>query len=219
LGQLPEEVQAALLRLGVRRRFRRGGVIIRENHRSTDVFVILSGVVRVVNHTLTGAQAVIAIRAAGDLVGEFAALDGGPRTSTVIAARPTEVLAISGPGFRRFVAENPVFGRAVERSVVAKLRTATRLRVEIGQAPIVTRVARVIEHLADLYGQPVRGGVLLDIPLPQRDLASLVAASERGVGRAYQELRSVGAITVYHSKDLVRDRALVHHNAEPTTGA
>jgi CRP-like cAMP-binding protein len=219
LGQLPEDLLAEFLRLGSQRRFGRGEVIIRENDRSTEVYIILSGFVRVVNHTVSGDQAVIAIRTAGDLVGEFAALDGKPRISTVIAASPTLARVVDGPRFRAFAAEHPAFSRAVGGAVVAKLRTATRLRVETGRALILTRVARVLEHLADAYGRQVSEGVLVDIPLPQRDLASLVAASEKGVGRAYRTLKCDGAIQVTHKKVLLLDRALVHHYADGGSGA
>jgi CRP-like cAMP-binding protein len=213
MGDLPEDLRAQFLRLGNHRAFARGDVIIAENDRGTEVYVIISGFVRVVNHTATGEQAMIAIRTSGDVVGELAALDGKPRTSTAIAASPTTVRVIDGPTFRAFTGRNPAVADAVARSVVAKLRSATRYRTETGKASVLTRVARVLEHLADSYGRTVSHGVLLDIPLPQQDLASLVATSPKGVARAYKELRDAGAITASYRQVVVLDLDLLQRYA------
>ncbi len=213
LGDLSDEVRAGLLRLGGPRTFARGAVIIAENDRGIEVYVIISGFVRVVNHTSSGEQAMIAIRTRGDVIGELAALDGKPRTSTALAASATKTRVIDGLAFRNFLAEHPVAADAVSRTVVAKLRTATRYRTETGKASVLTRVARVIEHLADSYGRPITGGVLIDVPLPQSDLAALAASSTKGITRAYRTLRDEGAIEVTYRRVLVRDPALLQRFA------
>lgn len=209
VGEMSDDLREQFLSLGSRRTFARGDVLIAEDDRTTDVFVIISGFVRVVNHTASGERAIMAIRTRGDVVGEFAALDGKPRTSSGIAACRTVVHVVDAPLFRAFAASNPSVGAAVSRSVIAKLRTATRYRVETGQASVLTRVARVLEHLAESYGRRVSRGVLLDIPLPQQDLAALVATSATGVARAYRDLRRAGAIEVAYRQVLVTDLAVL----------
>jgi CRP/FNR family cyclic AMP-dependent transcriptional regulator len=213
IADLPAALREEFLRLGGPRQFQRGEVIIGEDAHTTEVYVILNGFVRVLNHTYAGDQAMIAIRTRGDLVGELAALDGKPRTSTVVAASTTLVRVIDAPLLRKYSVDHSPVGDAIARSVVAKLRTATRYRVETGQASVLTRVARVLEHLADGYGSAVSAGVLIDVPLPQRDLASLVGASEKGVYRAYDELRRSGVIEVAYRRVTVRDPALLHRYA------
>jgi CRP-like cAMP-binding protein len=214
IGELPEDVRDELLRLGARRRFARGEVIMSEDGRSTEVYIILTGFVRVLNHTHTGEETMIAIRTVGDVVGELAALDGRPRTSTAVAASPTLTRVVDGPLFRSFAARVPAFGTAVARSVVAKLRTATRYRVETGQASVLTRVARVLTHLTEAYGRPISSGLLVDVPLPQTDLASLAMASERSVRRAYQRLRDAGAVDLHYRQVVVRDTASLRRFAD-----
>jgi CRP-like cAMP-binding protein len=216
MADLPDDLRAELLRLGAARTFARDDIIIAENDNRTEVYVIISGFVRVVNHTTTGAQAMIAIRTRGDVIGELAALDRRPRTSTAIAASPTAARMLDGLTFRTFLARHAEASEAVSRSVIAKLRTATRYRTETGQASVLTRVARALEHLADSYGREVSDGMLIDVPLPQHDLAALVASSPKGVGRAYRQLRDAGAITVTYRHVLIRDPALLQRFA---TGA
>jgi CRP-like cAMP-binding protein len=214
VGQLPDPLRDAFVRLGAVRVFGRGEVLIAEGAHTTEVYLIVIGFVRVLNHTADGDEAVIAIRTRGDLVGELAALDGQPRTSTVIAAGRTTVRVIDAPLFRAFAHEHARVGDAVARSVVAKLRTATRYRVETGRAAVLTRVARVLEHLVDGHGRMTTDGLRIDVPLPQCDVASLVGTSEKGVSRAYEELRRAGAILVAYRHVTVRDLEQLHRFAD-----
>lgn len=214
MADVPVELRQHFLDLGSVRRFSRGDVIIAEETNTSEVYVLLSGFVRVVNHTASGEQAVLAIRTRGDLVGELAAMDGEPRSSTVVAACPTTAVMIDAPLFRTFTNEHRSVGEAVARSVVGKLRTATRYRVDTGPASVITRVARVLEHLADGHGRPAKDRLLIDAPLPQRDLASLVGTSAKSVYRAYDELRRAGAIDVAYRRVAITDAALLHRYAD-----
>lgn len=214
MAELPTDLRSRFLQLGRLRSFNRGDVIIAENGTSTEVYVILNGFVRVVNHTSAGGVAMIAIRTIGDLVGELAAMDSKPRVSTVVAASATKALVVDAPLFRAFLDENRAAGDVVTRSVVAKLRAATRYRVETGRATTLTRVARVIDHLGDGYGRPVTAGLLIDVPLPQRDLAALVGASEKSVYRAYAYLRQKGVIDVSYRRLVILDIELLRLHAD-----
>jgi len=214
---LPDVLLDTFARIGAARVFTRGQVIIAEQARTSEVYLIVAGFVRVINHSATGDQAMIAIRTSGDLVGELAALDGQPRTSTVIAASRVSVRVIDAPLFRSFAAAHPSVGEAVSRSVVGKLRGATRSRVDASAPSVLARVARVLDHLADSYGRMTAAGLLIDIPLPQRDLASLVGTSEKGVSRAYAVLRAGGAIDVTYRRVVVLDHKVLQRFAGDTT--
>lgn len=214
MAELPDDLRGLFLRLGRPRSFQRGDVIIAENAVSTEVYVILSGFVRVVNHMSDGGVAMIAIRTIGDLVGELAAMDSKPRASTVVAASATKALVIDALRFRAFLDENRPAGDVITRSVVAKLRAATRYRVETGRSSTLSRVARVIDHLGEGYGRPVTAGLLIDVPLPQRDLAALVGASEKSVYRAYAYLRQKGVIDVSYRRVVIRDLELLRLHTE-----
>jgi CRP-like cAMP-binding protein len=213
LAELPIELRTAFLRLGRLRCYARDEVIIAENATSTNVYVILSGFVRVLNHASSGDVTVIALRTVGELVGELAAMDGRPRASTVIAANRIFAMTIDARLFRSFIADNPMAGEVIMRSVVSKLRTATRYRVETGRASILTRVARVLDHLGEGHGRAVASGLLIDVPLPQRDLAALVGTSEKSISRAYARLEHEGVIEVSYRRIVILDLQLLRQHA------
>lgn len=66
----------------------------------------------------------------------------------------------------------------------AKLRWATRRRVDFGGHEALVRLARVFLELARSYGVPAGAGVEIAVPLTQPELAGLVGAAEPTVHRA-----------------------------------
>src|SRR5450755_3188597 len=84
LGTLTGPARDRLLRLGAMVQYPGPSrILIREGERSRFIAVILDGVVKVTGQVYGGRDALLAIRMGGDVVGEFAAIDEGPRSATV----------------------------------------------------------------------------------------------------------------------------------------
>src|SRR5687768_14538014 len=77
-----------LISRGVRRPFRRGAFIMTEGEASDHVVVLLVGRAKVSSYTSDGKEVVLAVRGPGELLGDFSALDGAPRSATVSALEP-----------------------------------------------------------------------------------------------------------------------------------
>jgi CRP/FNR family cyclic AMP-dependent transcriptional regulator len=219
LHQIDAVDRDALLSLGVTREFAGGLPIIVEGTAGSVVFIVLKGYVKVVGETAAGHQTVLAIRSRGEIVGELAVLDGGLRSSTVLAAGRLLVRAIDGGRFRAFLRERPQVADALQRSVMAKLRRATDLRVAVGSASVLARLARTIEHLAEGYGRPVTDGILIDLPVTREDLASLIGVSDKGVRRSIRTLTDADAILAGYRQVIIRDVGLLHSYADADTDA
>ncbi len=67
-----------------------------------------------------------AVLGPGDYFGELALLDGGPRTATVVADEPVELLAIERGPFARVLEEVPAVGQKLLVTMAARLRDADR---------------------------------------------------------------------------------------------
>lgn len=190
LSALDAPDRAALLRLGSPRTFEPAETLISEGTAGGSSYLLLRGCVKVLASGADGRTVLLSIRVAGDLVGELAALDGKPRSASVVAATRTVARVITQPAFLRFLAERPAAARAVHEAVIAELRRATRHRISVNAAPATTRLARVLRHLVDAYGAPRDDGTHIEVPLSQPELASLAGVSEPTVHRALTELRA-----------------------------
>lgn len=204
LASLPGDAAAELRALGTRRVCESGRVLLREGELSTHVYLLLDGIVKVTATTPEGGFALLAIRAAGDLVGELAGLDGQPRSATVTAAGRLTARVISEPVFNDFLGRHATAAVAVSRSMAGKLRWATRRRVDFSGCEVRVRLARVLVELAATYGERGETGIRVAVSLTQPELAALVGAAEPTVHLALAGFRRAGVIrTGYRSVEVL----------------
>ncbi len=88
-------------------RFQPGATIIAEGEEGNDLFLIVSGSVRVTKSTPEGLQHVIGLLRSGDFFGEMALLDSLPRSASVSAHEPVQVALVSRRDLTSVFAERP----------------------------------------------------------------------------------------------------------------
>jgi CRP/FNR family cyclic AMP-dependent transcriptional regulator len=200
LGSLTKASRDRLLELGTIRQYLASQVLIREGDTTKFVVVLLDGVVKATGLTLDGKEALLAIRVGGDIVGEFAALDEGPRSTTVTTCGAVVGRVIKQADFLAALHRDNLLAEAVNRTVVGKARAANARRVEFAGYDAPTRLARVLRELAVRYGDRSGNRVVITWPLTQPELASLAAVAEPTAQKALRALRERGVIaTGYRS--------------------
>jgi CRP/FNR family transcriptional regulator, cyclic AMP receptor protein len=215
LASLPEGSRQRLLGLGAERQYPRAGqVLINEGGRSTAVYLLLVGSVKVTAATDVG-DALLAIRASGDLVGELVALDGRPRLATVTTAGPVTARVIGQSEFVVVLSRDPELALAVARSVSDKLRSATSRRIDFTGCDATTRFARVLLDLATRYGQQTPAGQTICCPLTQTELATVAGSAEPTVQRMLRQFKADGIVATGYREITVLDIAALRKRAFP----
>ncbi|WP_320782722.1 Crp/Fnr family transcriptional regulator [Streptomyces sp. CRN 30] len=210
LGRLGPADRDLLLALGTRVRYPAGRVLIREGDRTDSVLLLLGGLVKVTARADDGRDALLAVRVRGDIVGEFAAVDGGPRSATVTACGPVLTRRVRRDDFVACVRDRHRIALALQQTVVAKLRAATVHRTTFTGCDAATRVARVLHHLAMTYGDRTGAGAEIRWPITQPELATLAGASEPSVQKALRRFRTMGFVTPGYRSIRVDDLARLH---------
>jgi len=201
LARFAPDARAQLLRLGTTVRFEAGDRILTQGDRSRHVLILISGVVKVTTDTADGRTGLLAIRVAGDAAGELASLDGNPRSAHVTAAGTVVARRITAGDFAEFLRTHPDAALAVS----AKLRWATRRRMDYMSCPVVVRIARLLVDLVHAHGCPVEAGTAVGISLSQAELAELAGASEAAAQRAVRTLKGNGMLVTGYRHFVVRD--------------
>ena len=205
LGSLTATTREALLELGTPCQYEAGKVLLREEEQSTHVILLIDACVKVVASTISGGDALLDIRVGGDLVGELAAFDGQPRSASVLTAGPSIVRLIKQPDFAAFLNDHPDAAAAVSCGIAAKLRWATRRRIDFGAGEVKVRLAHVLIELIESYGEPAGEGTVIATSLTQPELAALVAAAEPTVHKALAALRHNRVIKTGYRRITVLD--------------
>lgn len=215
LGSLAPPAREAFLALGVPREYAAGSPLLMEGDTTTDAMLLIDGWVKVTGVTEDGGLALLDLHTGGDVVGEQSSLEGRPQPATVVSAGATLVHVIGQREFLAFLAAWPEVSLAVSRSLSAKLRWATRRRIDFSGLPVRVRVARVLSDLVRLDGRPGRDGIELGYTLTQPELAAMVGASEPSVHKALRQLRVSGVIVTGYRRLVISDLDSLAALAEP----
>jgi CRP/FNR family transcriptional regulator, cyclic AMP receptor protein len=207
LGLLDPRDREDLTGVGRTRRYRRRTPIIIQGDLGDAVFILLAGRVKVTVDTAEGREVVLAVDGPGDAFGYFEAIerDAGSRTAAITALEPVECLMLTGDEFRAFLDTHPGVTAVLLRWVIHRLWAADHRRIEFGSLDVPHRLARFILEIAERHGRRDSGGLNVDIPLTQDELASLISASRDSVVRALTTLRTRGLVTTARRKLAITD--------------
>lgn len=167
--------------------------------------VVLSGRVKIRFPAVDGQEIVLDFRGPGELVGELAVIDGAPRSSSVEAIEPVEVLAVAGTAFKTLISEQAGIANALLHDVVRRFRDADRKRIEFGASNTTGRVAARLVELVDRFGSRTSAGHVIELPISQDELAGWTGSSREAVAKSLRSLRELGLITTERRRITVLD--------------
>ncbi len=208
---------AALGALGTRRRYRPGTFLFREGDCSDHLVALLRGTVKVFATAGSGYESVLAVRSAGEIIGEFAAFDRRPRSASVIAVTDVDGAVIRGGDFRRYLRAEPDLALALLGELIDRVRESDRRRMEYGAYDATSRVSRLLLELAERHGVRIdtSEGPAVAVTLSQRDLAGAVGASREGIARILHGLRDRGAIVTGRLRIVILRPDLLRESSDP----
>ncbi|MET9294076.1 Crp/Fnr family transcriptional regulator [Streptomyces sp. NPDC003077] len=203
---LPPEDSEDLLQLGITARFPSGDVILRQGEPSTHAVVLREGVAKVVAQTEDGTEVALGLRMSPNIVGEMAAMDGKPRSASVIALSDVTAGIVTSEQFNAFLTERPETLRALMGIVMTRLRESDHARQELVTQTVMQRVAaRLIDLAGHLGVKDEQVGTVRVRVDSQQELASWAGASREGVVRALRMLRQQGVATTERRYIVIHD--------------
>ena len=117
----PEELQRVAA-ISTDLEFEEGELICEQDEPGDQMFVIVSGEVRVVVKQAEQPVKEIARRAAGDVVGEMSIISGEPRVASVVAAGEVRTLCLDRLSFESLLRERPEISLAVMRELCKRIK-------------------------------------------------------------------------------------------------
>lgn len=194
--------------------------IFGEGDDSDHVAIVLGGIVKITASTSSGREALLGLRGGGELVGELAALHGGPRSATVRALDAVTARLVAASVFRQCLHEHPDALFAVLEAVIGRLREADRRRLEFTGFDVLQRVSLLLVELAVTHGARVDGAradggaVTIGLGLSQEEIAGATGASREAVAKALRLLRERGLVTTSRQQIVVLDPAALTTSVE-----
>ncbi|OGA28550.1 MAG: hypothetical protein A3I01_00570 [Betaproteobacteria bacterium RIFCSPLOWO2_02_FULL_65_24] len=201
---LPESQLALLTGLVGRKSFPRGATIISAGDTTDSLYVIISGRLKVMMSDDEGREVILAILSSGEYFGEMGLLDDHPRSATVVALEPCELLSLSKRDFKKCLEDNFELAMTVMRGLVRRLREADKKIGSLALMDVYGRVARLLLEMSET----VDGQKVVTKKLAKQDIAKMIGASREMVSRVMKDLQLGGYIEVRGNAIHLRDSIL-----------
>jgi CRP-like cAMP-binding protein len=212
MDAMDPRTEKALLAETVQRKLQRHTWLFHEGDRTDDVYLVVSGLLKLMKTAADGGEAVLAIRGAGDVVGELSAIDARPRLVSAVTMTETSVLPICRDRFVELMHERTDLTFVLLSHLSAQLRLVALHALAISSGDARALVARRLYQLAsDAAFEPIRsqqrGMVVVDMPVSQRELATWAGVSHRSAVGAIGQLRHDEIIATSRLKLQILDMA------------
>ncbi|HEY6805174.1 MAG TPA: Crp/Fnr family transcriptional regulator [Pyrinomonadaceae bacterium] len=186
--------------------FRRRRFVYRVGEPADCLYAIINGRVKLCRiESETGREAVIDILPEGSLFGESALYSAaGQRANSAVAYENSRLLRIHVADFKRGMAEDNRLHDYTFRLIGQRLEHAERRLADFALNAIPARLDRLLAELSDRYGVSEPEGVLIDIPLPHREIASIVGSTRESVTVRLNAMRREGTIEFVKRRILIK---------------
>jgi CRP-like cAMP-binding protein len=175
----------------VKRRFRRGELVVEQGRKSNALFILLNGRARVLTSDTRGREVILAVLESGDYVGEMSLIDNEPHSATVRAEIQTDMLVLQRSDFARCLPEHSTLSYAILRGLVRRLRNADRQIESLALLDVYGRVARTLLDMAETDAEGVQ---IIRHKVSRQDMAKVVGASREMVSRVMKDLEERAVI-------------------------
>lgn len=192
MASLPDTVRREIEKRCVWKEYKTDEQIIDRESESRDAFFVVGGSVRVVNYSYSGREVSYDDIRAGGMFGELSAIDGRPRSASVVALKRTLVAALAPEIFKKTMREHPEFAVAVIERLTSIIRASNERIMDLSTLGAYTRVYAEILRLARTLAKDEDETALID-PLPvHSDLAARCGTTRETVARAISDLIKKG---------------------------
>lgn len=198
-ANIPQPELVKLAAMARQENYAKNAEIMAEGDRSSGLYILLSGKVKVVLRSEEGKEIILAILNPTEFFGEMALLDEAPRSADIVAMAPTTVLVIAKSEFKNWLQRQPEMAFVIIKTLAQRLREADR---KIGDLALMDVYGRVARALMGMAKEDSQGRMVVSENLSQQSLADIVGASREMVSRTLKDLAQVGHIW-FDGKDII----------------
>lgn len=179
---------------GIERNLVRGDVLFKEGDVADSLYIVVRGRLAIaIANPIDHRETVVSLMEPGDLFGEMAMLDDGPRSAMARALETSTVLAIPYAAVLDVFREQPALLWGVTRLLAQRLRVMDETLADSVFLDVTGRTAKRLLELSE-------GADEFTLPVTQEELAGMVGASRERVNKAIASFIRLGWIDQHERK-------------------
>ena len=201
-----EEVVTEVAALSRNRIYRRGEAVFKEGTAGTKLYGVISGRLLITTTSEKGLELHLNVIEPGEIVGEIAFLDGGPRTATGRAAETSTCFEIDRAAFFKLLERSPELSTHLLQLVCKRVRWMTKLAADSAFLSVPERLAVRLRDLARPPANPSEDAShAAEVRISQSDLAQFLGVSRQVVNGYLRAWEREGRIQLARGSIRIRD--------------
>ncbi|WP_170759241.1 Crp/Fnr family transcriptional regulator [Ruegeria lacuscaerulensis] len=187
----------------------RGDVLFEQGDAGDALYAILEGTLEVSFLAMSGRKLSLTLMRPGEVFGEIALFDSGPRTATIAAAEPSRVLRVRQGDVMNQIRLHPDLAVDMIRLAGLRMRWMGSQLNEQVFLPMPIRLARKLLHLSELQDGPATR-----IALSQSELAEFVGATREAVSKTISSWKRDNVVEASRGGLMIQDFEALKELAE-----
>lgn len=172
---------------------------------SDSVYLLKEGRVKISKISDDGKEITLAILEPGEIFGELAILDEGPRQTLAEALDDALIYAINRQDFIGFIETKPDLAFRLTKLIGLRRREIESKIEELVFRDVPSRLATLLIQLASNHGMPDQKGMRLNLKLTHQDLGNLIGSTRETTTTWLNEFRKKGFIDFDRRQIIVCD--------------
>lgn len=200
---LDREAADALLDASTNRQLVEGMAIFHQGDEPTQLFQVVTGLVKLSRIDPNGGQTTLRFMGPGDLVGCVAVFQQFPFPATAIASKPGSVLCWGAAQILDLIRRYPAISSNVLKIVGDRAREMAERVAELSVKGVEARIASVLLRLAGQVGHACSEGVEIAYPITRNDMAEMTGVTYFTVSRVLSAWQKQGIVRLGRERILV----------------
>jgi CRP-like cAMP-binding protein len=156
---------------------------------------VAEGQVKMIKHSESGRETILATFGPGQIVGEVGVLVGESYPATAQALEPSRTFDIRRDDYIALVRKNPELAWALIQELGHRLQRAHETIRSLAVEKVERRVARVVLRMANTAGERLEdGSVRISVPLSRQDIADMAGTVIETAIRTLSKFQRQGLI-------------------------
>ena len=197
-SSLSRDELAELSALVVPRSFESGEFVFWEEDAPEWFYLVAEGRVKVVKHSSSGKEFIIAFFGPGEMFGEVAVFEDKPYPASAQAIAETKVLGIKRRDFLSFLADRPQVALRIINVLGGRLRDAQSRLKDLASERVEQRLAQTLLMLSSKLG--------LTLPFTRQEIADMAGTTTETAIRVMSRLKQGKIIRSVRGKVIILDK-------------
>ena len=185
---------------------RHKGMIFTAGDSAQNVYVIVTGHVRLTRMAASGKEVAIGLLGPGEVLGEAALFGPRERQYTASAIGGVSLWSLGVDDVLRAAGHSARFGMNLARIAHERLVRVSTALEDVACTQVPERLLRLFDRMAETHGTQTHVGRYVGLELTHADIALLVGSTRETVSAKLASLTRSGALRIDNKRILIADR-------------